>query len=254
MRSATSAVRWRGERSEVPVFGTIASRFNDDGVTALYQRLRSALGLAPGVLAPVDTDVSTGSTVVVPPARERYLAEIGETVRGYHAETAERVADPRRRQHLLTANEVLGVDVTEHVAARDPLLDEWPDIVAGNRGEGAANPSRGPSCREWRCPGSRTTASWCGSCATRTSPAASRSPPGSSPSSARTKIPRGCSRAKAVRLEPTTDSISWPRANRRPGSRPRSIRSRCTASTPTSAPTSTARSGTRACRSRRSTT
>jgi isobutyryl-CoA mutase len=127
------------ERSEVPVFGTIASRFNDDGVTALYHRLRSYLDLPPGVLAPVDTDVSTGSTVVVPPARERYLAEIGETVRGYHAETAERVADARRRQHLLTANDVLGVDVTEHVAARDPLLDEWPDIVEATAGKDRAS-------------------------------------------------------------------------------------------------------------------
>ena len=99
------------ERPEVPVFGTIASRFNDDGVTALYQDLRSAVDLAPGMLAPVDTDVSTGSTVIVPPARERYLAEIAETVRGYHAETdragrgrapppapAHRAGGPRRRR------------------------------------------------------------------------------------------------------------------------------------------------------------
>ena len=44
------------------------SRFNDDGVTAVYQHLRSALDLPSGTLAPVSTDVSTGSTVIVPPA------------------------------------------------------------------------------------------------------------------------------------------------------------------------------------------
>src|SRR6185369_8452435 len=62
------------ERPDVPVFGTIAARFNDDGVTALYEHLRGQLGLPSGTLPHVDTTTSTGSTVIVPPARERYLA------------------------------------------------------------------------------------------------------------------------------------------------------------------------------------
>ena len=117
------------ERPEVPVYGTIAARFNDDGVTALYHYLRSELDLPAGQLAPVDTDVSTGSTVVVPPARERYLADVAAAVRGYHAETGERVAHARVRQHLLTAKDVLGIDVAEHLPDRDPLLDDWPRAV-----------------------------------------------------------------------------------------------------------------------------
>src|SRR3954470_13144762 len=49
---------------EMPVFGTMAARFNDDGVTALYQALKSRLGelglaLAPGVLPAVATRHST---------------------------------------------------------------------------------------------------------------------------------------------------------------------------------------------------
>src|SRR5262245_22476222 len=81
---------------DLPVFGTIAARFNDDGVTALYQHLRAALaehGLpsAGGTLAQVAGRVPTGVTTIVPPARVRYLAEVAETVRGYHARTAEQV-------------------------------------------------------------------------------------------------------------------------------------------------------------------
>src|SRR4051812_32122479 len=91
------------ERSDVPVFGTIAARFNDDGVTALYQHVRGLLGLRVGTLPPVDTTVSTGSTVIVPPARERYLAEIAESVRDYHTETDRRAGQARLRQHLVTA-------------------------------------------------------------------------------------------------------------------------------------------------------
>src|SRR5204863_985841 len=73
----------------MPVYGTIAARFNDDGVTALYRALaarltQEGLKLCPGKLPAVTTKFSTGQNAVVPPARVRYLAEIAETVRGYH--------------------------------------------------------------------------------------------------------------------------------------------------------------------------
>ncbi|HEU0202997.1 MAG TPA: cobalamin-dependent protein, partial [Burkholderiaceae bacterium] len=73
---------------EMPVFGTMAARFNDDGVTALYQALLprlKALGLKAGKsrLPEVHTRHSTHQTPIVPPARTRYLAEVADTVRGY---------------------------------------------------------------------------------------------------------------------------------------------------------------------------
>ena len=74
---------------DMPVFGTSAATFNDDGVTALYQHLRSTLAEAglhveEGTLAHVDVRHSSGIAQVVPTNRVRYLAEITETVRGYH--------------------------------------------------------------------------------------------------------------------------------------------------------------------------
>ena len=121
------------ERPDVPVFGTVASSFNDDGVTALYHHLRELLGLPQGTLEPVATLVSTGSTVVVPAARERYLAEIVEVVQGYRSETEVRVAQARLREHLTTASDELGIDVDAHLPAADPLLEEWPAIAAATR-------------------------------------------------------------------------------------------------------------------------
>jgi methylmalonyl-CoA mutase len=118
------------ERKEVPLFGTIASRFNDDGVTGLYQFLRTKLALPDGTIAPVDTQISTGATVIVPPSRERYLAEIAEGVRSYHATTDDLVRKARVRQHLLTAKEIAGADVDAHLPERDALLDEWPAAAA----------------------------------------------------------------------------------------------------------------------------
>ena len=80
----------------MPVFGTSAATFNDDGVTALYQHLISLLapeGLAvsEGILPVADVKFSSGIDQVVPPERTRYLAEITEAVRGYHATTDELV-------------------------------------------------------------------------------------------------------------------------------------------------------------------
>ena len=74
--------------------------FDDDGVTALYQHLRDLLaehGLpeSDGVLPAVDRQASTRLTSVLPPGRVRYLAEIAETVRGYHADTERQVGAGR---------------------------------------------------------------------------------------------------------------------------------------------------------------
>ncbi len=92
---------------DMPVFGTSAATFNDDGVTALYQELRRLLGehglrVEDGVLPAVDVRHSSGIRQVVPTERVRYLAEVTETVRGYHAET-ETLADAARRLQQVEA-------------------------------------------------------------------------------------------------------------------------------------------------------
>jgi isobutyryl-CoA mutase len=138
---------------DMPVFGTSAARFNDDGVTALYQHLLGLLtakGLAAGagVLPRVDVRASSGLTSVVPAARVRYLAEIAEAVRGHHAQTEAQAAVVRRRQALRTTAELLGEDgsagrVRELLAAADAellpetrsLLDEWPARVGAHSGD-----------------------------------------------------------------------------------------------------------------------
>ncbi len=77
---------------EMPVFGTSAARFDDDGVTALYQTLRDQLAarglpISAGQLPSVTTKVSTHLGAVVPGSRIRYLADIAATVRTYHQQT-----------------------------------------------------------------------------------------------------------------------------------------------------------------------
>ncbi|HVL77459.1 MAG TPA: cobalamin-dependent protein, partial [Noviherbaspirillum sp.] len=138
---------------EMPVYGTQASRFNDDGVTALYQGVLpklAELGLKtrPGKLAPVNVRHSSGKNAIVPPARTRYLAEIADTVRGYHGKVKKQVALARERQHLREAQRMLsaaGKDasfdelIAERDAALDPsarkLLAMWPDMQKAYSGD-----------------------------------------------------------------------------------------------------------------------
>lgn len=92
---------------DMPVFGTSAARFADDGVTALYHELTLHLARygfpSGGMLEPVDTRVSTGLTSVLPASREGYLGAIADTVRQYHQATETTADGLRQRQHLLAA-------------------------------------------------------------------------------------------------------------------------------------------------------
>ena len=123
---------------EMPVFGTSAAHFDDDGVTALYHQVKGLLaghGLRAfeSRLAPVPAKVSTRRSVTVPRGREQYLAEIAATVRAHHAATRAQVAAVRQRQHVTATRELLGgglEDLLSSVQAAvhpdtDALLRDW---------------------------------------------------------------------------------------------------------------------------------
>ena len=95
---------------EMPVFTTMASRFNDSGVTELYQRLRMALqqqGLTTGPDSLTEVRPLLLSHAAIPSDRERYLSEIAAAVRGYHQRVQTLSDLARRYQHLDTAINML---------------------------------------------------------------------------------------------------------------------------------------------------
>jgi isobutyryl-CoA mutase len=144
---------WSQRPDDMPVYGTQASRFNDDGVTALYHGLLpklSAFGLktVAGKLTPVDVKFSSAKHVIVPPARSRYLAEIADTVRGYHKFTRKQVKLARERQQLQESKRMLlaagkSADIDGLIAERDNHLDAgakqlvamWPDMQKAYAGD-----------------------------------------------------------------------------------------------------------------------
>ncbi len=120
---------WTTPADQMPVFGTQASRFNDDGVTALYQAILPRLlelGLRlPGIRLKHDSDNQVAQPVVkgrlprvnvrfpsnqvqiVPSSRARYLADISETVRAYKRDAKAQALLAREAQQLRAADRML---------------------------------------------------------------------------------------------------------------------------------------------------
>ncbi len=149
---------WGKRPEEMPVFGTMAARFNDDGVSALYQALKprlAGLGLAltDGRLPAVAVRHSTNQTPVVPAARTRYLAEIADTVRGYKKAVREQARLAREIQQLRATAEMLRKDKPERARAAEAVIDlaqvreldqdsgarklllQWPDMQKAYAGD-----------------------------------------------------------------------------------------------------------------------
>ncbi len=149
---------WGTPADQMPVFGTMAARFNDDGVTALYQALKprlAALGvpLPDGVLPLAKVRHSSNQTPVVPAARTRYLAEISDTVRSYKKRAGEQAQLAREVQQLQAAATMLKIDKPERAPAAEAALDlagkrkarmtpdarhllgQWPDMQRAYAGD-----------------------------------------------------------------------------------------------------------------------
>jgi methylmalonyl-CoA mutase len=119
---------WGTAPDKMPVFGTMAARFNDDGVTALYQALKPRLAglglrLSEGALPIVDVRHSTNQTPVVPAARTRYLAEIADTVRSYKKRGREQATLAREIQQLRAAADMLTVGKPDKARAAEAAID-----------------------------------------------------------------------------------------------------------------------------------
>ncbi|MEN0061420.1 MAG: fused isobutyryl-CoA mutase/GTPase IcmF [Myxococcota bacterium] len=166
---------WDAEDVELPVYGTIASRFADDGVDALYVALVGALARVTDQPWPTQVSVddntraSSASRALIPGPRQRYLAEIVETGQRYRAQSFAQVEAVRKVQHLETARAELAD--TEAAPLVESKLDEarskvepavadyvakWPKTVAAFAGDTYTYTVRG---REISQPASHTSLS-----------------------------------------------------------------------------------------------
>ena len=110
---------------ELPVYGTIASQFNDTGVSALYQGLVEAAGIeieesnweTPG-------PVTEKNHTIIPGSRSRYLAEIAESCRDYR-QWVEDQADLASQLYQLEGAKEL---VDDDAAIADKQRELWDEL------------------------------------------------------------------------------------------------------------------------------
>ncbi|TVP53315.1 MAG: methylmalonyl-CoA mutase, partial [Mongoliibacter sp.] len=77
---------WDIKDEDIPVFGTIASQFNDPGMNNLYRAIIHKLVEKTGTDLQSSFEVTkemSEKIYIIPPARTRYLSEISESNRGY---------------------------------------------------------------------------------------------------------------------------------------------------------------------------
>ncbi|MFT5645460.1 MAG: methylmalonyl-CoA mutase [Aureispira sp.] len=78
---------WEAKDDELPVFGTIASQFNDPGMNRLYRAIVDTIVTRTGADLKSTFEVTEGMSekiYIIPPKRIRYLSEISESIRNYN--------------------------------------------------------------------------------------------------------------------------------------------------------------------------
>lgn len=138
-----------GEPAEnMPVYGTFASRFNDEGTTALYQYLLTLFNSKQDAnwvtrFKPLLSKITNTEATIIPPERQRYLGEILKTVRDYKSNVKHQAKNARTLQQLRAVRDLL---IEKHLSVNEiesmieeyksilsseaqKLLDEWPEML-----------------------------------------------------------------------------------------------------------------------------
>lgn len=127
----------------MPVFGTIASQFNDPGVNALYVALLETINNKTGSQFRTQMEQAqemSEKIFIIPPRRVRYLSEISETVRAYNQWALKEAEKAHRWQALLESAEMLSTDGEACKALSDvsdkvrqsldsqtlSIIEQWP--------------------------------------------------------------------------------------------------------------------------------
>jgi methylmalonyl-CoA mutase len=155
---------WDEEDEKLPVFGTIASQFNDPGMNRLYKAIMDKIVSKTGSKLSSTysvTDEMSEKIYIIPPARTRYLSEISETIRRYnsHVESQAQLASElealETSSKLLEQNKLPNQDVKKIYETKygyldgsyQQLLKGWSAKVQNYRNEEFVYSVRGKEIR-----------------------------------------------------------------------------------------------------------
>ncbi len=133
------------EVDEMPVYGTVASQFNDSGVNELYVALMKLISEKSGISFSGKYQLTSEmqeKLIIIPPKRVRYLSEIAETIRSYNDWTEKQAEIARNLfAYKTTFERIQDIKVSEPIKELykkteldlDPynkiILDNWDEKV-----------------------------------------------------------------------------------------------------------------------------
>jgi methylmalonyl-CoA mutase len=142
---------WDTPDEQLPIFGTIASQFNDTGTNQLYKTLISNIAqrTQSNWVSQIKLPLGHSEKIyIIPPKRSRYLAEIAETVRNYdkwaveQAQKAELAGAYHTIAQANTQNDQTAQSqqaLQNHLRQLDAIcqdiLEKWDEKIANYRGE-----------------------------------------------------------------------------------------------------------------------
>ncbi len=119
---------WDKDPETMPIYGSIASQFNDPGTNALYKGLMDKIVEKTGadlVSTFLATDEQSEKIYIIPPARTRYLSEISENNRGYNAKAKDQAEVAQKLYGIQKTIDTINVTDIED---KDRLLKELQEV------------------------------------------------------------------------------------------------------------------------------
>ena len=126
---------------DLPIFGTIASQFNDPGTSRLYRKLIDLIASRTGAPLQSHLELTAGMSEkrwIIPPDRTRYLAELVETCESYDQMVKAQAAIARRLYQLHGTIEILRANVgKKHLEIVEPGVSDVVTVTQTIEGEPA---------------------------------------------------------------------------------------------------------------------
>lgn len=119
---------WDQDPETMPIYGSIASQFNDPGTNALYKGLMDTIVAKTGADLRSSfkaTDEQSEKIYIIPPARTRYLSEIAENNRSYNLKAADQA---EVAQKLYGIHKTIDTIQATNIEDKDRLIKELQEV------------------------------------------------------------------------------------------------------------------------------
>ena len=124
---------WHIHQDDLPVYGTIASQFNDPGMNTLYKSIMDKLVEKTNADLKSKMEITkemSEKIFVIPPARVRYLSEIAESNRAYDKKVDDQVAVAQKLYGIyqtITSITDSSIEIIKTGLNEDVLLEQVKD-------------------------------------------------------------------------------------------------------------------------------